>query len=130
MDRVTFIEFIITLAILAITAIIGINAFRKYLAKAKLRTAARQITADFAYYGNKAKLEGRHYTIVFNMVPPNSYTIAAPATGALDAVKVIRTLADGIECTVMNDAGFTGCKKIRLTQQGRFAHFEVTLSSE
>ncbi len=130
MGRVTIIELMIALAILTIMAMISVNAFRRYLAKAKLRTAASRITTDFAYYGNKAKAEGRLYTISFNMASPNSYTISAPATDTLNAVKVIRTLSDDIACTVMNDADFTGCKKIRLTQQGRFAHFEVTLSSE
>jgi len=127
MEKLTFLELMLALTILAILAMIGINAFQKHLAKSKLHLAGRQIVADLAYYGNKAKLEGRHYTIFFNIASPNSYTISAPATSTLGAVKVVRTLSDGIACVAVNDADFSGCKSIRLTKQGMLAPYDVTL---
>jgi len=126
MERVTGIELMIVLSIFAIIALIVIDAFQRHLANAKLRTAARQITADFNYYENKAKSEGRLYTIFFNTAAPNSYTISAPATRTLGAVKVTRTLSGGIACIA--DVNSTGSKSIRLKQRGLLAHYDITLS--
>ncbi len=127
MEGFTSIELMIALATVAAMAMIGINAFQQYLAKAKLRLVAQQIVADFTYYGNKAKSEGRLYSILFNSASP-SYTISAPAAGMLGAVKVVRTLSDGITCTAIKDVDSGGCKSVRLTKQGLLVHYDVSLS--
>ncbi len=127
----TLIELLISLAIVAIIATLGVNTLQKYAAKTKLRTAAGELAADFAYCRDKAKSEGRIFTITFQASSAaSSYTISAPATAALSAFNLVKTpsaQAAGVEIT---GADFTGCTTVRLTQRGLLAHCGATPSPQ
>lgn len=123
----TLVELIITLLLLGIISTIGVSTFQQYTAKTRLRTAAREIAADFTNCLAKAKSERRIYTITFNIAsPPTSYTISAPATDTLGAFNHVKTLSADAVGIVMTGVGFTGCDMVRITQRGLLEHCGVT----
>ena len=63
----TLLDLIITLAILAIVAGIAYPMFQRFAVNGNLKTAARDIAADFALYKERAVAESRMYRIVLNV---------------------------------------------------------------
>jgi prepilin-type N-terminal cleavage/methylation domain-containing protein len=70
----TFVELVITLAILAMVATIAIPAFQRYLINVNLKVAARDIASDIAILKERAIAENRLYRIRLDTAD-NSYTI-------------------------------------------------------
>ena len=127
----TLIELVIALVMLSIVAMIGGNALQYYTEKTRLRTAAREITADFTNCLAKAKSENRVYTITFDTSSsPSSYTISAPASGALAAVNSVKRVSANAAHVAMTSAGFTGCNTVRITQRGLLEHCSITPSPQ
>ncbi len=127
----TLIELIIALFLLSIIATIGVNTFQYYSEKTRLRTAAREITADFTNCLAKAKSENRTYTITFDTSStPNSYTVSAPTTDMLDAFSNEKIVSANAANIAMTSVGFTGCNIVRITPRGLLEHCSVTPSPQ
>jgi prepilin-type N-terminal cleavage/methylation domain-containing protein len=127
----TLIELVIGLFLLSIIAKIGVNAFQYYAEKTRLRTAAREVIADFTNCLAKAKSENRVYTITFDTLSsPSSYTISAPATGTLGALNSVKIVSANAVTVAMTGVGFTGCNTVRITQRGLLEHCGVTPSPQ
>jgi len=78
----TLLELIITLAILAIVAGIAYPMFQRFAINGNLRTAARDLAADFALYKERAVAESRMYRIVLDVANGNYDIRQCGATGS------------------------------------------------
>ena len=72
----TLMEMVITLALFGILLAIAIPSLQSYAVNENLRTAARDLMADFAMAKERAISEDNNYTISFNP-GDNQYTIAS-----------------------------------------------------
>jgi len=70
----TLMELIITLALLAIVALIAVPSFQRIAINSNLKTAVRDIASDFALYKERAIAENLMYRISLN-VAGNSYQL-------------------------------------------------------
>lgn len=79
----TLMELLITMAIIAIVALIAVPSFQRIAINNNLKTAARDIASDFALYKERAIAESRMYRIVLN-VGSGTYDIEqCGATGSV-----------------------------------------------
>jgi len=62
----TLMELLITMAIIAIVALMAVPSFQRIAINSNLKTAARDMAADFALYKERAIAESRMYRIVLN----------------------------------------------------------------
>jgi prepilin-type N-terminal cleavage/methylation domain-containing protein len=94
-------ELLIVIAIIGILAAVAGYSWQRYVTNANLRTAARDIAADFSLAKENAIKESRNYTITFD-VGSNSYTMAPAGTAKSPA-----TFGSDIRLTLAN-FGFAG----------------------
>ena len=87
----TIIEIVITLALLTIVMLIAIPNFHRISSNGNLKTAARDLIADFNALRERAMAENRAYTLTFNA--NNTYTYSALASGGNPAVNVTKSPA-------------------------------------
>ena len=88
----TFVELIITMAILAILVLIAIPSFQRIAINGNLKTAARDLIADFNALRGRAMAENREFTLTFP--GGNAYEYTAPAAGGNPAVDETKRPAD------------------------------------
>ena len=62
----TLMELLITMAIIAIVALMAVPSFQRIAINSNLKTAARDMAADFALYKERSIAESRMYRIVLN----------------------------------------------------------------
>jgi prepilin-type N-terminal cleavage/methylation domain-containing protein len=88
----TLIELIITIAIMAILVAVAFPNFQRIVANGNLKTAARDLVADFNSLKESAIAENREYILTFP--GGNAYEYTAPAAGGNPAVDVIKRPSD------------------------------------
>jgi prepilin-type N-terminal cleavage/methylation domain-containing protein len=100
----TILELMVTLGILAVVLTIAIPNFQRISINGNLKTAARDIVADFNALRARAMANNKAYQIVFN-VGGNSYTIQEsalnppPAGADLPRTKILSDYGNGITIT-------------------------------
>jgi prepilin-type N-terminal cleavage/methylation domain-containing protein len=110
----SLIELIIVIGIISILAGIGSYSWQRYVANANLRTAAREMVADFNYMKTNAvsRPEFTH-TIAFNRTAnPNTYTLSAVDAGGNSAssfpqTKTPASAGFGVSITSLPGGGTT-----------------------
>ena len=90
----TIVELIIAIVILAILIMIAIPSFQRLAINGNLKTAARDLIADFNALREKAMAENQQYDLTFN-VGGNTYTVS-PASGLPNGVKSPASVASDI----------------------------------
>jgi prepilin-type N-terminal cleavage/methylation domain-containing protein len=75
----TIVELIIAMVVLAILSMIAIPSFQRLAINGNLKTAARDLIADFNALRQKAMAENQQYDLTFQ-VGSNTYTVS-PASG-------------------------------------------------
>lgn len=110
----SLIELIIVIAIIGILGGISSYSWQRYVANTNLRTAAREMVADFNYMKTNAVSKPDFtYTIVFDRtVNPNSYTLTAIDAGANNAsgfpqTRTPASAGSGISITALPGGGTT-----------------------
>ncbi len=93
----TVIELIITMALLAVLILIAIPSFHRISVNGNLKTAARDLIADFNFLREKAMAENTQFDLTFN-VGSNSYTVV-PASGLPNGGKSPASIASDIYLT-------------------------------
>ena len=78
----TLLELIITIAILAVVAGIAYPTFQRYAINGNLKTAVRDLAADFTLYKERAVAESRMYRIVLDVANGNYDIRQCGATGS------------------------------------------------
>ncbi len=71
----TFIELMITIALLGIMGAIATSSFQRIAINGNLKSATREITSVFAFIKERAISENRMYRILLSTEGSNSYTI-------------------------------------------------------
>ncbi len=89
----TLIELIITLVILAISLSIAYPTFNRIAINSNLKTAARDMMADFNALRERAMAENREFTLTFDS-GNNRYTYTSPAVGVNSAVNETKSPAN------------------------------------
>ena len=106
----TLIEMLITLAIIGIVAAIATPSFQRMAINSNLKTAARDLAADFALYKERAVAESRMYRIVLD-VANGTYDIqqcgatGSSCGGGYNSIQV-KNLAN-ISADITFDSGIT-----------------------
>ena len=88
----SMIELVVTLALLTIVLLIAIPNFHRISANGNLKTAARDLIADFNTVRERAIAENRQFTFTFN--GNNTYTYSAPASGGNPALNQTKSPAN------------------------------------
>ncbi len=81
----TLVELIITLVILGVILTIAYPTFSRMAVNSNLKTAARDMMADFNGLRERAMAENREFTLIFDSAN-NRYTYTSPAAGGNPAV--------------------------------------------
>ena len=81
----TFIEVIITIAVIAILSVVVIVSINSAMHGIQLASAADRLVADLRYAENMAAGEGKWYGVSFEVAPTNRYTLYT-TTGTVDTV--------------------------------------------
>ena len=114
---VTLIELIITIAIIAILAAIGVPQYGRFSAKSKTRKAANDVLQNMRLARTMAIQENIPYMIVFNA--DNTYNISGDVNrdgdiddvvdeyGGTGAVKVVDVQAENGHSIIMGSANFS-----------------------
>ncbi len=89
----TLIELIVTLVILAVILTIAYPTFNRMAINSNLKTAARDMMADFNALRERAMAENREFTLTFDS-PNNRYTYTSPAAGGNPAVNETKSPAN------------------------------------
>ena len=92
----TIVELIIAMVVLAILIMIAIPSFQRLAINGNLKTAARDLIADFNALRQKAMAENQQYDLTFNA--NNTYTVS-PASGLPNGVKSPASIASDIQIT-------------------------------
>jgi prepilin-type N-terminal cleavage/methylation domain-containing protein len=90
----TVLELIITLSLLAILALIAIPNFQRISANGNLRTAARDLVADFNSIRERAMAENTQFALTFDK--DNNIYAVAPASGLPNGGKSPASIAGDI----------------------------------
>jgi Tfp pilus assembly protein PilE len=108
------VELLIVIAIIGILAGISAYSWQRYVANANLRTAARELVADFNFMKTNAVSNPDFtHTIAFNRTAnPNSYTMSAVDASANSAstfpqTKIPAAAGSGISITSLPGGGAT-----------------------
>lgn len=116
-DGFTIVEVLITIALLVVlTAVAGVN-LHAYTMNRNLKSAARDIIADFSLYKRKAVTESESYKITFH-VAESKYTVQRGNT--VVATKYISTYGKGIELV---SAQFGAGKTVHFLTRGIVSPF-------
>ena len=104
----TLVELMITVALIAIMALIAVPAFQRHAINANLKSAARDISSDFMLLKERAISENIKYRIVFN-VAGNNYTLwernAADTAWINPQTKTITSFGNDINFTANTTFG-------------------------
>ncbi len=98
----TFPEMLIVLILIVIVAAIGYGAFSRMAVNSSLKTAARDIAADFQLARQRAMAENTSLTITFDK-GNHAYTVPTPGGGTL--TKTLASYGAGITFTNVNLSG-------------------------
>jgi len=93
----TLVELIIAVAILAILIMIAIPSFQRLAINGNLKTAARDLMADFNALREMAMAQNQQYDLTFN-VGNNTYTVS-PVSGLPNGGKSPASIASDIHMT-------------------------------
>jgi prepilin-type N-terminal cleavage/methylation domain-containing protein len=112
----TVIELIITMAILAVLVLIAIPSFQRIAINGNLKTAARDLIADFNALREKAMAENTQFDLTFD-VGNNRYTVT-PASGLPNGGKSPASIASDIHLTASAPVTVTILTRGTLSQGG------------
>lgn len=113
----TLVELIITLAVLAIIAGIGVLQLHNFVINKNLETAARDIVSDFFICKERAVAENTPYRITFD-VDEHSYTIQPDTPEAV--TKRLASFGPDIE---IDSASFGSGKTVHFHTRGTISPF-------
>jgi prepilin-type N-terminal cleavage/methylation domain-containing protein len=101
----SLVELLIVIALISITSAFAVPTWQKYMAKTNLKTAAREVMADFSNAKQQAVAENLDvYRLTFN-VAGNNYALSRTDTGVTLWTKSLASFGNGI---VIEDVTFTG----------------------
>jgi prepilin-type N-terminal cleavage/methylation domain-containing protein len=101
----TLIELIIVMALISIVSTFAVPVWQKYTANTNLKTAAREVMADFFNAKQQAVEENMDvYRLTFN-VSGNNYTLSRTDTGVTLLTKSLGSFGNGI---LIDSVSFSG----------------------
>lgn len=102
----SIVELLVTIGILSTVLLIAIPNFQRIAVNGNLKTAARDVIADFNALRGRAMAENTQFDLTFNLSPTNTYTVS-PASGLPNGGKTPASVASDIHLTSANFGGAT-----------------------
>ena len=100
----SLVELIIVIALISIVSAFAVPTWQKYTANTNLKTAAREVMADFSNAKQRAVEENLKYSITFNVADKN-YALSTTDTGVTLWTKELASFGNGI---LIDSITFTG----------------------
>jgi prepilin-type N-terminal cleavage/methylation domain-containing protein len=119
----SLVELLVVIALIAIVSAFAVPTWQRYAAKTDLKTAAREVMADFANAKQRAVEENLDvYRLTFN-VAGNNYALSRTDTGVTLWTKSLASFGNGI---LIDSVNFSG-SSVSFQKRGTVSMGNVTL---
>jgi prepilin-type N-terminal cleavage/methylation domain-containing protein len=120
----SLVELLVVIALIAVVSAFAIPTWQRYTANANLKTAAREVMADFSNAKQQAVAENLDfYRLTFN-VAGNNYALSRTDTGVTLWTKSLASFGNGILIVSVN---FSGGSVVSLRNRGTVSNGNLTL---